>query len=104
MTKPEPEKPVLSWDRERWVRAMWVPKHTKEQGYEQDGDWCDYSEADDTYYWPEGWYELQTHGGDELLWHITDGVTAWQELPPAPTVRLFIDSGINPATPPSHQA
>jgi hypothetical protein len=81
-TKPHAEKPVLAWDGEQWVRAMWVPKHYKEQN--DDSDWYDYSEASDTYYWPEGWYELQTHGGDEMLWHITNGVTEWQELPPAP--------------------
>ena len=59
--KPLAEKPVLAWDGERWVRAMWVPKHTKEQP--GDSDWYEYNEADDTYYWPEGWYELQTHKG-----------------------------------------
>jgi hypothetical protein len=89
--KPRAEKPVLAWDGEQWVRAMWVPKHTKEQAYDQGGEWNDdYSEADDTYYWPEGWYELQTHGGDEMLWHLTNGASAWQDLPPAP---LFNGAG-----------
>ena len=74
------EKPVLAWDGDQWVRAMWVPRHTKEQN--SDSDWYDYSEEHDTFYWPEGWYELQSHGGDEMLWHITNGATEWQELPP----------------------
>lgn len=81
-TKPQAEKPVLAWDGREWVRAMWVPKHSKEQN--TDSDWYDYNDADDTYYWPEGWYELQTHGGDEMLWHLTDGATSWQDMPPAP--------------------
>ena len=81
-TKPQAEKPVLAWDGERWVRAMWVPKHSKE--HHGDGDWYDYGEDEDTYYWPEGWYELQTHGGDEMLWYLPNGATCWQDLPPAP--------------------
>jgi hypothetical protein len=80
--KPPAEKPVLAWDGKEWVRAMWVPRHTKEQRC--DNDFEEYNEADDTYYWPEGWYELQTHGGDEMLWHLTNGATAWQDLPPPP--------------------
>jgi hypothetical protein len=80
--KPPAEKPVLAWDGEEWVRAMWVPKHTKEQP--EDSDWFEYNEADETYYWPEGWYELQTHGGDAMLWHLSNGATAWQDLPPPP--------------------
>jgi hypothetical protein len=83
-TNPQAEKPVLAWDGKQWVRAMWLPKYAREQGYDTDDDWHDYNEDDDTYYWPEGWYELQTHGGDAILWHITDGATAWQDLPPAP--------------------
>lgn len=84
---PQPEKPVLAWDGQQWVRAIWVPKHSKEQGYDDGGDFTEYNDADDTYYWPQGWYELQTHGGDEMLWYITGGATTWQELPPAPTLR-----------------
>lgn len=91
-TKPQAEKPVLAWDGERWVRAMWVPKHSKEQNI--DSDWYDYGEDDDTYYWPEGWYELQTHGGDEMLWYLPNGAATWQDLPPAP---LFNTEGRRPA-------
>lgn len=79
---PEPCTDVLAWDGHQWVRAQWVPIHTKEQ--HGDSDFYDYDEAGDIYYWPEGWYEMQTHGGDEMCWHITDGVTAWRPMPPAP--------------------
>jgi hypothetical protein len=80
--KPPANLPVLAWDGKQWVRAMWTPKHSKEQSY--DGDFNDYNETDDTFYWPEGWYELQTHGGDEMFWHLTDGATHWMPLPPPP--------------------
>lgn len=85
-TKPAAEKPVLAWDGSHWVRAMWVPKHSKEQYGDGPDDWTDYNEEHDTFYWPEGWYEVQTHGGDEVLWYIHPCVTAWQDMPPAPTV------------------
>lgn len=94
--KPQAEKPVLAFDGKQWVRAMWVPKHSKEQWMENDDGWHDYNEADDTFYWPEGWYELQTHGGDEMLWHLTDGATAWQELPPHPTTEPASAQGEKP--------
>ena len=82
-TKPEAEKRVLAWDGKQWVRAIWVERHTKEQ-FTNDDDWFDYCEACDEYYWPEGWYEVQTHGGDEMFWHISEGVQVWQEMPPPP--------------------
>lgn len=82
MTKPPAEKRVLAWDGKQWVRAIWVEKHTKEQ--DTDSEFHDYCEACDEYYWPEGWYEVQTHGGDDMFWHITDGVQEWREMPAAP--------------------
>ena len=83
--KPQDEKRVLAWDGTQWVRAIWVARHTKEQAHDQDGDWHDYNETDDTYYWPEGWYEVQTHGGDEMFWYMTNGAESWQDMPPPPT-------------------
>lgn len=85
LEKPAPGKPVLAWDGDRWVRAYWVPKHYLEQGGDSD-DWTDYSEEADCYYWPEGWYELQTHGGDALQWFIHPAVTAWQPMPAPPAL------------------
>ncbi len=83
MNTPTHSKPVLAWDGTRWVRAAWVQKHTITAVDEYEDD-CDYSEADGEYYCPEGWYELVTHGGDDVThWRIHEVVTAWQELPPA---------------------
>jgi hypothetical protein len=81
--KPPVSTAVLAWDGLRWVRARYVPKHHEEQGFDVD-DWTDYNEKDDLFYWPEGWYELQSHGGDEMLWHLTGGAEYWMHLPPAP--------------------
>lgn len=91
MTKPPAEKRVLAWDGKQWVRAIWVEKHTKEQ--DTDSEFHDYREADDTYYWPEGWYEVQTHGGEAMFWHITDGVQEWRDMPPAPAADHVPDAG-----------
>jgi len=84
MELPKAEHPVLAWDGVRWVRAIWVPKYTREQGGDFDAEFSDYRDEDDVYYWPEGWYELQHHGQDEMNWHIDGGIKCWQELPPRP--------------------
>jgi len=81
--KPAPETPVLAWDGTQWVRAVWVPKLSKEQN--EDSDFFEYDEATDQYYWPEGWYELQSHGDDALLWHIHGPVNHWRPMPLDPT-------------------
>lgn len=81
---PEPCTDVLAWDGREWVRAQWVAKHTREQNGDGPDEWSDYDEAGDIYYWPEGWYEMQTHGEDEMCWYISDGVTDWMPMPPAP--------------------
>jgi len=94
MILPKAEHPVLAWDGVRWVRAMWVPKHTREQLHDCDDGWADYNDAEDTYYWPEGWYELQHHSGGEMCWHISDGVKCWQELPPRPGEEIEQGAGI----------
>lgn len=64
----------------RRVRAMWVKKFTMDDNYE--GDDGDYSEERDRYYWPEGWYEF--NDSDETNWRLSDIVTHWMPLPPAP--------------------
>lgn len=81
---PTPETPVLAWDGNQWVRAIRIPKHTKEQHGDWSGDFADYDEATDNYYWPEGWYEIQSHGGDEPYWFIHPQPTVWVPLPPKP--------------------
>jgi hypothetical protein len=84
--KPAAALSVLAWDGNQWVRAIWVPRYALDQGYDEDeeGDWSDYNPADDTYYWPEGWYELQSHGGELKYWRLNDGATHWMPLPPPP--------------------
>lgn len=78
--KPEAERPVLvvfaDNGRVRWARACWVPKHTCSGEYE--GDDADYVEADDEYYWPEGWYEWNQC--EETHWRLSQEVTHWTQV------------------------
>ena len=77
-TKPADHKPVaVVVDGERykyWARAMWVPKHTLEDSGSGD-DFGEYNDADDTYYWPEGWYEW--NHAEETHWLINEPVILW---------------------------
>lgn len=60
------------------VAAYW-PKFTQEGHYDEfEGD-LDYNEDNDTYYWPEGWYENQYT--PDTNWLITDRVIAYMEVP-----------------------
>ncbi len=66
--------------------AVYCSKRTQEAGEDyNDSDWCDYDEATDTYYCPEGWYE-QIKNWDELsAVHISDMTPVlWQQLPALP--------------------
>lgn len=84
MNTPTHSRPVLAWDGTQWLRAAWVQKNTITAVDEFEGD-ADYNEADGEYYCPEGWYELVSHGCDDVTyWQINELVTAWQELPPEP--------------------
>ena len=80
-TKPANHKPVaVIVDGERyryWARAMWVPKFTREDSSDAD-DFGEYNEADDTTYWPEGWYEW--NHADEVHWRINEPVILWAEV------------------------
>ena len=77
-TKPADHKPVaVIVDGERykyWARAMWVPKHSLEDNGNGD-DFAEYNEADDNYYWPEGWYEW--NHAEETHWLINEPVILW---------------------------
>ena len=65
------------------VRARWVPRWFEDSDFD-DGDGVgEYSETDDCYYWPEGWYEL-TEAGDGTLWRLPGAVTHWMRLPALP--------------------
>jgi hypothetical protein len=82
LVKPAANLPVMAWDGKQWVRAMWVPRYGLEQGFDHEEDWTDYNEKDGNFYWPEGWYELQSHGGEEKYWYLIAGATDWMPLPP----------------------
>jgi len=43
------------------------------------GDGGDYNETEDTYYWPEGWYEWNQY--EECHWQVETEPTHWQPLP-----------------------
>ena len=80
---PKPRTPVLLDIGKKYpIRAQWAPK-----GYLEstgDGDFGEYNEASDTYYWPEGWYEWNQH--EETHWAVSETPRAWQPLPPSPTM------------------
>ena len=94
--KPEPETPVLAViDKKnpRVVRACWIPANTIDTSYMAfEGD-TEYNEDDDTYYWPEGWYEWNEI--EEMHWSLGDGVSHWMPLPelPSPNVAPIAADG-----------
>ena len=47
-------------------------------------DECEYSEADDEYYVPPGWYEKNEM--EEVHWKIIEEVTHWMPMPDPPAV------------------
>lgn len=72
--------------KSRIVKAM----HAKQFEIEQDSsepEFCEYNDATDTYYWPEGWYE-DVHadtGTDYSFHHLgNEKPTHFMPLPPAP--------------------
>ena len=83
-TKPEAGKPVLvtytANGQQQWSRACWIPEYFEEDTGNYCGD-AKYNEVNDTYYWPEGWYEWNRY--EETHWGIDDEITHWAliELP-----------------------
>lgn len=79
--KPEAGKPVLAAytesGQQHWARACWVPQHFEEDTGNYFGD-SEYNEANDTYYWPRGWYEWNRH--EETHWVIDGEITHWALL------------------------
>jgi len=65
----------------RRIRAMYAAKFTEET-MRGDEDAIEYCEADDNYYVPEGWYEANEY--EETHRKVSDPVTHWMPLPPAP--------------------
>lgn len=85
--KPEDSKRVLlRLSDGDIIRAMWVPKFTKEDNGNYEGD-CDYDEVGDCYYWPEGWYEWNRNeevhwavsGAEPVEWLMLDALAGHQE-------------------------
>jgi hypothetical protein len=74
---PESLKPVLLDIGQHYpLRAMWVPKHSRANGGEE--DFGEYDETHNMYFWPEGWYEWNQH---ETYWAVSEKPLAWCELP-----------------------
>ncbi len=70
-----------NYGKPRVVRAYFAPKHTIECNGDET-EFADYSEEDDCYYVPEGWYECNAH--EETNWLIDEVVTHWMPLPAPP--------------------
>ena len=68
----------------RTVCANYIKKYTQEAG--MDDEWSEYCDADDTYYYPEGWYELIDNWGDYSFITINHQVTHWMPLPATPVI------------------
>ena len=68
----------------RRVIAFYAPKLAIE-GNDYGDDWCEYDEASDRYFLPEGWYECVENWEDYSSVHMS-GIkpTHWRHLPPAP--------------------
>jgi hypothetical protein len=67
----------------RIVRAAWVAENTEEAASDND-DFSVYCEADDTFYWPEGWYEQIDNWDDYSAVLINHKVTHWRPMPEVP--------------------
>jgi len=73
-----------SQGKDRRIRAKWVQAKTLEASGDWDGD-CEYDEATDTYYCPQGWYECMDNWDEFRCIFVHEGqVTHWMPLPPAP--------------------
>lgn len=71
----------------RVIKAIYIPHHhctIEDMGWNMyDGipnDW-EYSEEDDSYWIPQGWYEVCDYFEDYYCSEITDKIIAWMKLP-----------------------
>lgn len=69
---------------DRIVQACFIEKYAEEAYY--DSDFLDYCEADDTYYYPEGWYEVIDNWDDfgQIALNSNHIPTHWMPLPEPP--------------------
>lgn len=81
----------------RVLKAVYIPYHhctVEDMGWSMwDGipdDW-EYVEEEDTWWIPQGWYEVADYFEDYSYSTITDNVIAWSKLPKAyePRVKEF---------------
>ena len=82
-----PDKKCLAYyinemGNKRTVCAKYTKKYSEEAG--SDDDWIEYCDADDTYYYPEGWYEIIDNWDDYNSVTINYQVTHWMPLPSPP--------------------
>ena len=82
---PDKDQKVLAhyksrYGRETTVRAEYFRKHQEEMDCEETD--AEYDEATDTFYCPEGWYELIDNWGDYSSVRIVEGaVDSWLPMP-----------------------
>ena len=83
-------------ERIRRIRAQWIAAKTSEAHSE--AEFCDYDEATDTFYTPEGWYECIDNWNDYSSVAVCEGeVTHWMPLPPDPSYTDIVsDGGLDP--------
>lgn len=60
--------------------GRFIERYTEESSEEH----AEYSEEDDNYFTPEGWYENQFNWGDYASIFISDTPTHWMSLPEPP--------------------
>lgn len=78
---PEPGNIVLSFGKNTILRAVYIPEYFMEDQDNFLGE-LDYSEENDEFYWPEGWYEWNVH--EDTHWKVSFEITHWMELPEYP--------------------
>ena len=84
-------QPVLAcytncYGRGRTIRAQWLAKFQQESD-DIDNFYAEYDEETDTYYDPEGWYELIDNWDEYSSVAVTEGIiTHWMPLPAAPAL------------------
>jgi len=69
---------------ERIIRAAWVAENSEEAADDLDEIGV-YNESDDTYYWPEDWYEQIDNWAAYSAVAVREGeITHWMPLPVGP--------------------